>query len=52
MNEWKIRNKVNMVIKFFFQGKTIIAQAPMLHRLFKHKYLRDAIKLLGIRDSK
>ncbi len=52
MHEQTVQDKVNVVIKIIFKGKSIIAEDQMLNIFLKHKALRNVVQLLGIRNSK
>ena len=47
-----IREHVSNIIKFYFEQQSVITQAQILHGLIKHKKMKCATKLLGIKDVK
>ena len=47
-----VRDKVKSGLKHNFEGLSIIAQAQMLHGFLKHKSLKNAVELLGIKSEK
>ena len=52
MAERIVRDKINWGLKHLFEGKSIIAQAQMLHIFLKHKSLRNVVEFLGIKSEK
>ena len=50
---WRIWIQVKLkILKNYLEGISVIAQAQLLHRLLKQKFLKDEIKLLGIKSVK
>ena len=50
--ERTVRDKIKWGLKHIFEGKSIIAQAHMLHIFLKHKSLKNVVELLGIKSEK
>ena len=46
-----IREHVSRIIKLYFEQQSVITQAQILHGLIKHKKLKHATKLLGLRQG-
>ena len=44
--------RAKKILKNYLEGIFVIAQAQLLHRLLKQKFIKDEIKLLGIKSIK